>query len=257
MKIVAIIQARVGSTRLPGKVLKEICGKPMLQRVIERVKMASRIDEIVVATTRKKEDDEIVKIAEKCGVKFFRGSEEDVLDRYYWAAKKFRAEIVVRVTADCPLIDPKIIDKTVDFFTSGKFDYVSNALKPTLPDGLDIEVFTFDALQKAWKKAKLPSEREHVTPYIWKHQREFKIGSFESDVNLSHLRWTVDREEDLIFVREIYKRIGKEIFYMEDVLSILEKHPELIDINRHIRRNEGYEKSLKKDQEKSSSGDDL
>ncbi|MEM1689053.1 MAG: glycosyltransferase family protein [Candidatus Hadarchaeales archaeon] len=248
-KTVAIIQARVGSTRLPGKVLKEICGKPMLWYVIERVKRAKLINEIVVATTTNAEDDEIVKIAEQCRVKTFRGSEDDVLDRYYRAAKEFKADVVVRITADCPLIDPEIVDKTVEFFLKGDFDYVSNTVRPTFPDGLDVEVFSFDALKKAWENATKLSEREHVTPYIRKHPEKFKIGSFEAEHDLSHLRWTVDREEDLRFVREVYERIGKEIFHMQDVLELLKEHPELAEINRGIKRNEGYEKSLREDRE--------
>lgn len=248
-KTVAIIQARVGSTRLPGKVLKEICGKPMLWYVIERVKRAKLINEIVVATTTNAEDDEIVKIAEQCRVKTFRGSEDDVLDRYYRAAKEFKADVVVRITADCPLIDPEIVDKTVEFFLKGDFDYVSNTVRPTFPDGLDVEVFSFDALKKAWENATKLSEREHVTPYIRKHPEKFKIGSFEAEHDLSHLRWTVDREEDLRFVREVYERIGKEIFHMQDVLELLREHPELAEINRGIKRNEGYEKSLREDRE--------
>ncbi|MEM2679660.1 MAG: glycosyltransferase family protein [Candidatus Hadarchaeales archaeon] len=248
-KTVAIIQARVGSTRLPGKVLKEICGKPMLWYVIERVKRARLINEIVVATTTNAEDDEIVKIAEQCRVKTFRGSEDDVLDRYYRAAKEFKADVVVRITADCPLIDPEIVDKTVEFFLKGDFDYVSNTVRPTFPDGLDVEVFSFDALKKAWENATKLSEREHVTPYIRKHPEKFKIGSFEAEHDLSHLRWTVDREEDLRFVREVYERIGKEIFHMQDVLELLREHPELAEINRGIKRNEGYEKSLREDRE--------
>lgn len=248
-RIVAIIQARVGSTRLPGKVLKDICGKPMIWHVIERVKKAKLVEKVIVATTVKEEDDEIVKIAEQCGVKSFRGSEDDVLDRYYQAAKELGADVIVRVTADCPLIDPLIIDKTIEFFLKGNFSYVSNALKPTFPDGLDVEVFSFEALHKAWEKATKLSEREHVTPYIWKHPEDFKIGNFESGLDFSHLRWTVDKEEDLQFVREVYKRIGKEFFHMEDILELLRKHRELTDINRGIRRNEGYEKSLREDRD--------
>lgn len=248
-KIVAIIQARMGSTRLPGKVLKDICGKPMLWYVIERVKRAKLINEIVVATTTNVEDDEIIKIAEQCGVKTFRGSKDDVLDRYYQAAKEFEADIIVRITADCPLIDSEIIDKTVEFFLKGDFDYVSNTVKPTFPDGLDVEVFSFGALKEAWENATKLSEREHVTPYIRRNPEKFKIGSFEAEHDLSHLRWTVDREEDLRFVREVYKRIGKEIFHMQDVLELLRKHPELAEINRGIKRNEGYEKSLREDRE--------
>jgi len=257
-KIVAIIQARMGSTRLPGKALKEISGKPLLWHVINRVKKAKLIDQIVLATTDKKEDLKLIEIASETGIGNYAGSEEDVLDRYFQAATKYKADIIVRITSDCPLIDPIIIDKVINHFLSDNFDYVSNTIKCTYPDGLDVEVFSYNSLKKAWNDAKLPSEREHVTPYIIKHKEIFKIGNFENDEDLSHLRWTVDEERDLEFVREIYKRLYKEgeVFYMENVLELLKKNPELIEINSKIIRNEGYLKSLEKDKSYISKNED-
>jgi len=248
-KIVAIIQARVGSTRLPRKVLRRIAGKPMLWHVIERVKRARLVDAVVVATTEKREDSVVEKIAKECGVECFRGSEEDVLDRYYRAAERFGADVVVRITADCPLIDPELIDRAIELFLSGNFDYVSNTLPPTYPDGLDVEVFSFNALEKAWRMARMASEREHVTPYIRNHPEIFTLGNLKSEVDLSHMRWTVDRIEDLEFVREVYRELyrkGKN-FHMKEVLRLLEDKPELAEINRHIERDEGYKKSLRED----------
>ena len=248
-KIVAIIQARVGSTRLPRKVLERIEGRPMLWHVVERVKKAKLVDEVVIATTDREEDSAVEKIAKDCGVGFFRGSEEDVLDRYYGAAEKFGADIVVRITADCPMIDPEIIDQAIRFFLDGDYDYVSNTFPPTYPDGLDVEVFSSNALRMAWAEARKASEREHVTPYIRNHPEIFKLGNLKLEVDLSHMRWTVDRPEDLKFVREIYKKLYREnkMFYMRDVLRLLEEKPELMEINKHIERDEGYKKSLRED----------
>jgi spore coat polysaccharide biosynthesis protein SpsF len=256
-RVIGIVQARVGSTRLPRKVLKDIVGKPLLWHVINRLKKAKLIDEIVVATTTKEEDEPIIKLAKDNDVKSYAGSEEDVLDRYYQAAKIHKADVIVRVTADCPLLDPDVVDKVIKYFLGNDFDYVSNAdnvggrkvRKPTYPDGLDTEVFSFDALERAWKEAKMSFEREHVTPYIWKHPEIFKVGSVKCNEDLSHMRWTVDYEEDLMFVREVYKRLYRkgEIFHMKDILTLLRAHSELMDINRKIVRNEGYFKSLEKD----------
>lgn len=250
--IISIIQARVGSTRFPRKVLKDVAGKPLLWYVIQRVKQARLVDEVIVATTLKKEDDKVVQLASKYNVESFRGSEEDVLDRYYEAAKIHKAEIVVRITGDCPLIDPDIIDEAIKLFLENEFDYVSTVFsqgkrKPTFPDGLDVEVFSFQALEKAWKEARLRSEREHVTPYIWKRPRIFKLGGLECDRDLSSLRWSVDYPEDLEFVRQVYRRLDGEKSRMNDVLVLLETYPEVININKNIVRDEGYIKSLEED----------
>jgi len=248
-KIVAIIQARMGSTRLPGKVLKEISGKPLVWHVIKRVKKAKLINQIVLATTNKKEDLSLIKIASEIGVESYAGSEEDVLDRYFQAATKYKADVVVRITADCPLIDPEVIDKVIKSFLTDNFDYVSNTINCTYPDGLDVEVFSYESLKKSWTDAKLLSEREHVTPYIINHKEIFKIGNVENDEDLSSLRWTVDEERDLEFVNEVYKNLynEREIFSMKDILELLKEKQELIEINSKIIRNEGYTKSLEKD----------
>jgi len=250
-KVVVIIQARMGSTRLPGKVVSQISGKPMLWHIIDRVEKCSNVNSIVVATTTRKEDRVLRELAEKSGAKAYCGSEDDVLDRFYQTAKLQGAEVVVRITADCPLIDPHLIDRMVGYFEDNKdrFDYVGMGTPNHYPDGLDTEVFSFKALEKAWKEAKLKSEREHVTPYIWKNEKLFRIGAVALDKDLSRFRWTVDEERDLRFVREVYKHLYREgqLFATEEILELLSRKPELLDINQGIQRNEGYAKSLKED----------
>ena len=250
-KVTIIIQARMGSTRLPGKVMSEISGEPMLWHLIDRVKKCRNIDQIVVATTTNKEDRVVKELAEKSGVKVYCGSESDVLDRYYQTAMLHGADVIVRITADCPLIDPYLIDRMVKYFEDNrdKLDYVGMGEPNPYPDGLDTEVFSFKILEKTWKEAKLKSEREHVTPYIWKNTDLFRIGSIPLDKDLSMLRWTVDEEKDLRFVREVYKHLYKEgsLFATEEILELLLRMPELLDINRGIRRKWGYEKSLRED----------
>lgn len=250
-EVTVIIQARMGSTRLPSKVMSQISGKPMLWHLIDRVQKCHNVDLIVVATTTRKEDLVIKELAEKSGVKAYCGSEDDVLDRYYQAAKLYGSEVVVRITADCPLIDPYLIDRMVRYFedSKDKLDYVGMGTPNHYPDGLDTEVFSFKALEKAWKEAKLESEREHMTSYIWKNEKLFRIGSVALEKDLSSLRWTVDEEKDLRFVREVYKHLYKEgqIFATDEILELLSKRPELLDINQGIQRNEGYAKSLRED----------
>lgn len=248
-KIGAIVQIRVDSTRLPKKALSDILGKPMTIRLLERVQRSELIDEIIVATTKNKTDDDLVKIVEENNIKIYRGSTEDVLDRYYKAAKQNDIDIIVRITGDCPLVDPEIVDNIIRYFIDNDFDYVSNTIKPTFPDGICVEVFSYNTLEKTWNEAKLMSEREHVTPYITKHTEIFEIKNFENNEDLSDLRWTVDEPEDLEFVREIYKRLynKKNVFHLRDVLKLLEKNPKLKNINTGIMRNEGYFKSLKDD----------
>lgn len=250
-KVVAIIQARVGSTRLPKKVLKKILGKPMLWHLINRVKKARLVDEIVLATTTKREDKSLLELAKESGVNSYAGSEDDVLDRYFQAATKFGADVIVRVTADCPLIDPQVVDNVVKQFLDGSFDYASNTVKLSYPDGLDTEVFSYEALKRAWEGAKRSSEREHVTSYIRNHPEKFKIGSVEHAKDFSGMRWTVDTEEDFKFVSGIYKRLYTKgrIFLMKDILKLLGNQPELMEINKGILRNEGYLKSLRKDRD--------
>lgn len=249
--ITFIIQARRGSTRLPGKVLKPLLGKPMLSRELERVKRAKKADAIIVATTDKPEDDAVAKIAAEAGVKVFRGDENDVLDRYYRAAKEVGADVVVRITGDCPLHDPSVIDEVVTHFEKTDVDY---ALAPTnYPEGLDTEVFRFSALETAWKEAQLPSEREHVTPFIRNHPERFTIDApwRSEEVNGTGMHWSVDTEPDFTFVAEVYKHLYHQnpAFGMNDVLALLAEHPELKDINKGGTGFEGLEKSLEEDEE--------
>lgn len=245
--VVAIIQARMSSTRLPGKVLKSVAGRPILWHVINRLGASRLIDDIVIATTTGREDDIIEEWCKLGGTNFSRGSLDDVLDRYYQAAKAFGAKTIVRITSDCPLIDPALVDRAIEMFNQGGFDHVS--IDSSYPDGLDAEVFSFDALKKAQDEASLASEREHVTPYIWKNPQTFRLGKIKSDTDLSGMRWTVDDEKDLRLVTSIYEGInaGERVFHMEEVLEFLRKNPEVLKINSMTARNEGYAKSLKQD----------
>src|SRR5690625_3903474 len=208
MKTVAIIQARMGSTRLPGKVLKEVLGKPLLAYQIERVKRATKIDDIVVATTNEKIDDDIVNFCELHHINVYRGSEEDVLARYYEAAVEFDADVVVRLTSDCPLIEPNVIDQVIQlYFNEQPVDYVSNTFKRTYPRGLDTEVFSFEVLEKAYNEATLERDREHVTAYMYTNKDIFSFAFLENIEDYSHHRWTVDTEEDFDLVSRILQSI--------------------------------------------------
>jgi spore coat polysaccharide biosynthesis protein SpsF (cytidylyltransferase family) len=246
MRVVAIIQARMGSTRLPGKVLSDIVGQNMIERIVGRVRSAEMIDDIFVATTNETEDDALVAHLQKIGCQVYRGSVHDVLDRYYQCAKLAQADVIVRVTADDPLKDPQIIDQAVRLLLEDEGrDYCSNTIEPSYPEGLDIEVFRLRALEKAHKEANLPSEREHVTPYIWKNKDRFQALNFKFERDLKDWRWTVDKPEDLEFMRQVYKHFQTQplVSYL-DVIAWLEKHPEIRDINQGTIRNEGYIKSL-------------
>jgi len=243
--VVAIIQARMGSTRLRGKSLAEIEGRPMLWHVAQRVKRAKLIDRVVVATSTGAADDAIEKMCEESDIKCYRGDEHDVLDRYYMAARGEKAAQIVRITADCPLIDPEVIDRVVSRFQQGDLDYASNAMVRSYPDGLDTEVFSFSALEKAWHEASRKSEREHVTPYL--RSEKFRTANVENKSTslCQHYRWTVDEPEDLNFIRAVYKAMrGKECFGMKDVLELIEKNPGLDKMNSEIVSNRGYYKSL-------------
>jgi spore coat polysaccharide biosynthesis protein SpsF len=235
MKIVAIVQARVGSSRLPGKVLADIAGQSMLGRVIERVRRIPGLSEVVVATTLAPEDEAIVEECGRIGAPFFRGSENDVLDRYYCACKEHEADAVVRITSDCPLIDPVESAKVVDAFLAQAADLAANDIKNTYPIGLGTEVIARKALLQAWSHATKPYERQHVTPYIYQHPEQFHLVSVEALSDHGNLRWTVDTPPDLEFVRAVYARLGGS-FGWHDVLSLLEREPDLIEINRHIRQ---------------------
>jgi len=235
-KIYVVTQARMGSTRLPGKILKEILGKPMLVLFLERLAMMESINGIIVATTKEKEDDLVIETAEKFGhgIRTFRGSTEDVLDRYHHASKKYGVDAIVRITSDCPLFDPKVSDAVVREFIRRECDYCCNNLPPrTYPHGLDTEVFSYGALERAWKEAKLPAEREHVTPYIRNNPDKFSIREIRYQRNLGNLRWTVDFPEDFEFAKSIFERLypSKMGFGMDDVLDVIRKEPALGKIN--------------------------
>ena len=249
MKVTAIIQARMTSSRLPGKVLKEILGRPLISFMLERVQNSQYINKIVVATTTNPQDDPVAKQSEKLGAAVFRGSEHNVLNRFYLAAKKYNADPIIRLTADCPLLDPELIDSLAVFFSDGQYDYASNCLEPTLPDGLDAEIFTFKALETSFQKAFLPSQLEHVTPFIRENTDRFKIGSWRYHHDLSYHRWTVDEPEDLEFVRRVYEILYpiKTDFSIKDILALLQRHPELVEINKRFKRNEGLKRSFEKD----------
>jgi spore coat polysaccharide biosynthesis protein SpsF len=225
----------MSSTRLPGKVLMDLSGQTVLARVVSRLRYASLINELVVATTVLPIDDPIVTESQKLATTIFRGDQDDVLDRYYQAAKFAQADIIVRITSDCPLIDPEITNKTVAAFIRAKSEYTSNVLTRTYPRGLDTEVISFDALGRAWMKASKPYEREHVTAYIYEHPDEFKISAVSEHTSYSEHRWTLDTPEDLAFIRAVYERMkGKAAFSWRDVLCLLEANPELVQINRSV-----------------------
>ncbi|WP_226670468.1 glycosyltransferase family protein [Metabacillus litoralis] len=240
MKIAAIIQARMGSTRLSGKVMKEIKGSTILSHVIERVKQSSLIEEIIIATTEHERDDVIEKEAIACGVKVFRGSEEDVLSRYYLAAKENNIDIIVRITSDCPVIDPNVIDKMVKYYLQENYALLTNAgselSQRTFPRGLDTEIFSFDELEDAFNNGQEKYHREHVTPYIYEHSN--KIYYYKNDIDYSNHRWTLDTEEDFELINEIYNRLynGKHDFYLQDILEIFNQEPKLSTINAHIEQ---------------------
>jgi spore coat polysaccharide biosynthesis protein SpsF len=251
MRVVAILQARMSSTRLQGKVLMDLLGKPMLARQLERVGRARRLDGVCVATSVDASDAPIGALCKSLSVPAFRGSLQDVLDRYYQAAVPFQPEHVLRITGDCPLIDPAVIDELIEQHLAGGFDYSSNTLHPTYPDGLDAEVCRFTVLAQAWSEARLASEREHVTPFIKTRPERFRLGELRNSKDLSALRWTVDYAEDLAMVREVYARLypTKPDFSMQDVLDLLERNPEISALAARVVRDEGYLKSLAEDRQ--------
>ena len=241
-KIIAILQARTSSSRLPGKVLKIINSQPMLALQIKRLSTIENIDQLVLATSEHPSDNEIAELAQSLNIPCFRGNLNDVLDRFYQCAKKFQATDIVRFTGDCPLIDPTVSKRVIEAHCQNNADYTSNCLPPTFPDGLDTEVFTFTALETAATRAKLQHQREHVTPYIT-DSGLFKLSNVTHFSDLSHLRWTVDNPEDFQFVSEVFGAFkqSEAEFNFTDILSLLEKRPELCTLNNHISRNEGYQ----------------
>ena len=240
MKILAIIQARMGSTRLPGKIMKEVNGKPLLLYQLERVKKSKLIDKIVIATTTTKKDDLIINFCEQYNVDCYRGSEEDVLARYYEASQQFGGEVIVRLTSDCPIIDPSIIDKTIKYYIDNLpyYDYVSNTIERTYPRGMDVEVFSIKALRKAFLESKLKADREHVTAYMYSNAYKFNIGSVSNNLDLSKHRWTVDTIEDFKLIETILHNLNIEnrMFKMEDVINLLDNNPDWFKLNAHIEQ---------------------
>lgn len=236
----AIIQARMGSTRLPGKVMLDLCGRPVIHHVIDRVLESRLLNLVVIATTDLDKDDVLAMAVNNYHPKIvlFRGSEEDVLDRYYQAAKHFGIETVVRITSDCPLIDPEVIDLVIDKYNTGRYDYVSNVGTRTYPRGLDTEVFSRSALEEAWLRASLPGDREHVTPYLRDNPGRFRISEVTSAVDYSDYRWTLDTPEDWRFVQEAYSVLYRDngVFSWKEVLELLKARPELARINAHVQQ---------------------
>lgn len=236
MKTAAIVQARMGSTRFPGKVLEPLLGKPMLARQVERMRRAASLDGIVIATTDLAGDNPIAEFARAEGLPVFRGSEHDVLSRYAGAARTFGVENVVRITSDCPLMEPTLIDDAVSSFAAGCADFVSNMIEPTYPYGLAIEVFSAHSLAEADAQAVQLAEREHVTPYFYWNPGRFRLHALRTTPDLSHHRWTVDTPEDLELVRRIYGALYpiRPAFVLTDVLALLETNPSWTALNAHV-----------------------
>lgn len=250
-KTVLITQARTGSSRLPGKVLKKVNGKTLLQIHLERLSQCKNISDIIVATTTSDIDKKIYNLVEKLGFKSYRGSEEDVLDRFYQAAKPLKPDWIVRVTSDCPLLDPKLVDDVIEFAKRKKADYASNVIESKFPDGQDVEVFTFASLENAWLEAEKLSEREHVTPFIRNNSNindryQFTAVKFPIKEDYSNIRMTVDEAEDFELIKKLIHELGTDLTWKEYTNYIIENN--LGSLNQHIQRNEGYLKSLKEEQ---------
>lgn len=243
MKSVAIIQARCGSTRYPNKIFADICGKPLIWHVINRLKFAETVDKIVLATTVNPLDNKLCTWAIENNILIYRGSENDVLNRFYETAREYDADTIIRITADDPFKEPIIIDQAVRMLQETKADFVCNNYPPTYPEGLDVEVFTRAALEIAELQSKSAFEREHVTQYFYHHSSDFKMLNIPYQKYLSYLRWTIDTEKDFLMVKKIYSLlfIGEgEIFHMEDILNLIEKYPEITQMNADVIRSEMY-----------------
>jgi len=247
--ILAILQARITSQRLPSKVLMTILGRPMLELQIERILRCKKIDQLIVATSINQEDDPIDTLCKKMEISCFRGDLANVLDRFYQAARRYRPQHVVRLTGDCPLTDPMLIDELIEFYLARKCDYASNCQEPTLPDGLDAEIFTFETLAQTWQEAKLPSHLEHVTQFMYSQPQRFTIASYKYHQDLSRYRWVVDEPEDLEFVRKIYEKLypSNPEFRTQDIIALLKRNKKLVEINQRFKRNEGIQQSIEKD----------
>lgn len=250
MAVVGILQARTNSSRLPGKVLMNILDEPMILHQLRRLKNSLLLDEIIVATSFENSDDALAEVCAVAGYRVFRGSLNDVLDRFFKAIEDDSYDHIVRLTGDCPLTDSEVIDKIIRRHLQTDNDYTSNGLNPTYPDGLDVEIFKYSALANAWENAVLPSHREHVTPYIYAHPENFSLENYENDRDLSAMRWTVDEAEDFEFVTEVYRNLypSNANFTMTDVLDLLDNRPDIMTINSFMTRNEGLKKSLIEDE---------
>jgi spore coat polysaccharide biosynthesis protein SpsF len=242
MKIAAIVQARTGSTRFPNKVFASLSNKPLIWHVFNRLKSSQLINSLILATTENPNDDSLVQWANENGIFYFRGSENDVLSRYYFAAKKFNIDIIIRITADDPFKDPEIIDMIVESFINNKLNFISNNNPPTYPEGLDVEVFDIESLELAFKNSKDPYEREHVTQYFYRNPEKFKIQNFYNFENTSNLRWTIDTEVDYKMATEIYNNLFNEgnCFNYKDTIEFLKKFPEISLINIDETRSAMY-----------------
>jgi spore coat polysaccharide biosynthesis protein SpsF len=236
MKTVAIIQARMGSTRLPGKVLFDLAGKTVLEHVVCRCRKSNYIDDTIVATTMASRDDVIAQKTCELGATVFRGSEEDVLDRYIQAAREARADIILRIPADCPLVDHIMIDNSMKHFLSQSYDYASTRIRQTFPYGQDVEIITREALEHAWRQAQAPHQRVHVTPYIYEHPEIFRLWAIHDTDNYSHQRWTLDTHEDLAFLQTVFSTFHVDTLAWQILAEELEKHPEILALNRHVRQ---------------------
>ena len=247
--ILGILQARAGSSRLPGKVLKPLLGVPMLARQIERLKRSTRLDQLMVATSDQADDEAIARLCAQLDVPCFRGPLDDVLQRFHLAAQRFNPSQIVRLTGDCPLADPELIDQLIELHLQGGYDYSSNCWDPSYPDGLDAEILSAATLRLLAAQAQSPAEREHVTYYIRQHAELFKIGRLNRTPSLAQLRWTVDEPADFELVEQIYQRLYplNPAFSTGDILSLLAREPQLATLNTKHRRNEGLETSLAKE----------
>jgi spore coat polysaccharide biosynthesis protein SpsF len=257
-EVLAILQARMSSSRLPGKVLLQVCGKPLLAHQIERVLRAAAVSRLIVATSTDPSDEPIRELCARIGVQVHSGSLHDVLDRFVQAARPFKPEWVVRLTGDCPLADPAVVDRVIRTAAQGGYDYVSSALHPTFPDGLDAECLRFEVLEAAAMEARLPSEREHVTAFVYSRPERFRLGEVRNGLDLSALRWTVDEAADFVFVSQVFERLYAQNprFSMDDILRLLENEPQLGTINGAIQRNAGYYRSLRLDATPSDAQDE-
>ena len=247
MNIVAIIQARMGSTRMPNKVMHKIIDTPMIKILFDRVSLSKKINKIILATTTNHNDDLLANYLKHINYDVYRGDEVNVLDRYYQAAEKENADVIVRITGDCPLVDSSLVDQCVQEFKNSNVDYFSNIEPPTFPDGLDIEVMSLASLKIANKEASTKYDREHVTPYIHKNPEKFQISNFENDIDLSNFRWAVDEKDDLLFVKKIVSKLNKKPILINDILNVIKNEPKIFEINLNVNRNAGDKKSTKED----------